>query len=298
MSLNKKIRIVTHDSKFHTDDVFAVATLSILIGDENVEIIRSRLPEVIATGDYVVDTGFVYDESNNRFDHHQPEGAGMRNNGVPYASFGLVWKKYGEKVSGSAAVADLVDHKIIQQIDARDNGIQVGESKIHDLDLYDLEDLFRAFNPGWNETSSSFDETFLEAVNFAKQIILREIARSKGKIEARIITEKIYSEAKDKRIIVLDYYLPTDDVLSKYPEPLFVVYPRIEGNWGVKAVVDDEEAFDARKYLPESWAGEKGRELEKISGVKGAAFCHRNRHLGTAVSKEAAIKMAEIGVCS
>ena len=87
----KKIKIVTHSSGFHTDDVFAVATLLIMLGENaDVEIIRSRDMEVIKTGDYVVDVGGVHDPVTNRFDHHQAGGAGKRENDIPYASFGLV----------------------------------------------------------------------------------------------------------------------------------------------------------------------------------------------------------------
>ena len=45
--MDKKITIVTHSSSFHTDDIFAVATLLIALGeDKNIEIIRSREKEV------------------------------------------------------------------------------------------------------------------------------------------------------------------------------------------------------------------------------------------------------------
>ena len=78
-------RIITHNGGFHTDDVFAVATLLIFLGEEETEVIRSRDPEIIKTGDFVVDTGFIYDPEKNLFDHHQIEGAGERGNGIPYA---------------------------------------------------------------------------------------------------------------------------------------------------------------------------------------------------------------------
>jgi len=115
-----KTRIITHNGKFHTDEVFAVATLKLVLKDE-VEIIRTRDEEIIKTGDYVVDVGFIYDEEKNLFDHHQVGGAGERANGVPYASFGLVWKKFCRKLSNDDEVADIFDKRIVQFIDATDN---------------------------------------------------------------------------------------------------------------------------------------------------------------------------------
>ena len=55
-------KIVTHNSDFHADDVFAVATLQIYLDKlgEKYKIIRSRDPEIIATGDYVLDVGSIY----------------------------------------------------------------------------------------------------------------------------------------------------------------------------------------------------------------------------------------------
>src|SRR3989344_3007663 len=112
------MRIVTHDSGFHTDDIFAVAVLLILFPDA--EVVRSRDPEVQATADFLVDTGMRYDQARRMFDHHQLGGAGVRTNNIPYASFGLVWKKYGEKIAGGRREAEIIDQKVVQPADAHD----------------------------------------------------------------------------------------------------------------------------------------------------------------------------------
>ena len=39
----------------------------------------------------------VYDIGGGEFDHHQAGGNGQRDNGVKYASCGLIWKSYGKK---------------------------------------------------------------------------------------------------------------------------------------------------------------------------------------------------------
>ena len=112
--MQKQMRIVTHSGGFHADDAFAVAAL-LLYREKTAgiaEVVRTRDPAVIAGGDFVVDVGGEYDEARNRFDHHQPGGAGVRPNGVPYASFGLVWKKFGAALSGSVAIAERIDARI------------------------------------------------------------------------------------------------------------------------------------------------------------------------------------------
>src|SRR5690348_4673081 len=105
MEDKKEVKIVTHSGNFHTDDIFAVATLFLLLEkDHTLLVTRSRDMETIAAADYVVDVGGEYDPAQNRFDHHQINGGGQRDNGIPYASFGLVWKHFGSVVSQSEEI--------------------------------------------------------------------------------------------------------------------------------------------------------------------------------------------------
>ena len=69
--MNTVKKLVTHDGSFHTDDIFACATLSILLdkNKENFEVIRTRDEEIIKNGDYVFDLGGIYEPEKNRFDH-------------------------------------------------------------------------------------------------------------------------------------------------------------------------------------------------------------------------------------
>ena len=117
--MKKKIRIITHSGNFHADELLAVAAIEIQLNGTLYEVIRTRDPEVWKTGDYVVDVGGVYDPTANRFDHHQKGGAGERNK-VPYSSFGLVWKHYGEAICGSKEVADGVEARLVYPIDLAD----------------------------------------------------------------------------------------------------------------------------------------------------------------------------------
>src|SRR3989344_1324410 len=110
----KKLKLVTHDGSFHVDDIFAAATLSIYLEKigQNFEIIRTRDEDMIASADYVFDVGGVYDPEKNKFDHHQFGGAGERES-IPYASFGLVWKKFGKNVAGTKEAVDSIERKLV-----------------------------------------------------------------------------------------------------------------------------------------------------------------------------------------
>src|SRR5574344_2298969 len=105
----KKKKVVTHDGDFHTDDIFATAVISIL-EEGKIKIIRTRDKDMFKDADYIYDVGGESDDGQNKFDHHQKGGAGTRINGVSYASFGLVWKKFGAALcDGDIRVAERVD---------------------------------------------------------------------------------------------------------------------------------------------------------------------------------------------
>ncbi len=290
----KPIRIVTHSGAFQPDDVFATATLKIFCGDQ-VEIVRSRDPEIISTGDYVVDVGNIYDPARNRFDHHQLGGAGIRENGIPYSAFGLVWKHFGVRVAGDETTAEEIEKKLVQAIDADDNGVEMYQRGIPDP--YGIENLIYGFMPTWAEHDRDLDDSFLEAVEVALRLLNREIRHSKDKQKATAFVEKAYQEASDKRIIVLDVEYPTTSVLSQHPEPLFTIKPdRQNPAWMIKAVQVSKDTFQHKKLFPESWAGKRDGELQKVTGISDAFFCHKDRWVAGARSKEGAIALAKLAV--
>ncbi len=297
--LPKTYKLITHNGSFHADDIFACATLQILLEKkgESFEIIRTRDPEIIKNGDYIFDVGGIYDPETNRFDHHQVGGAGKHNNGIEYASIGLVWKKYGEEICGSKEIASLINEKIVAPVDAVDNGIDIFTLK-YKTRPYTIQNFLYSFYPRWkDQNEENLLAGFLECVNLAKGILSREITFAKDLIEARVAVLGCYKKMEDKRIIVLDENYPATEVLQDFPEPLFVVYPRASDDfWGVKTVRQDFQTFKNRKDLPSFWAGLHDEELQAITGVSDAVFCHRALFLCVAKSKEGAIKLARIAL--
>lgn len=293
-------KIITHNSGFHTDDLFSVAALQLLLGVNNVEVVRTRDPEIIKTGDYVVDVGNKYDESRNLFDHHQKGGAGEREGGVPYASFGLVWKKFGEELCGSQEVANRVDASLVQPIDARDNGVDIFEVKVENLEPYTIDDVVFAFRPSWSKEGLQYDDAFASALEIARPILEREIARARGEEKADEMIEVKYREATDKRIILIDGGTVGEravKTLHKFKEPLYVVTPVISDvTWKVKGVLSNPPSKRVRKRLPEGWAGKRDDELTRITGVPDAVFCHNRRFMAVVESEEGALKLAKLAV--
>ncbi len=293
-----RVKIVTHSSKFHTDDIFAVATLSLVLGEENIEVIRSRDPEIIKTGDYVVDVGLIYQHDLHRYDHHQEGGAGKRDNGIPYASFGLVWKHFGSQICVNDDIFEKLDKFLVQPIDAGDNGMELVDLRIEGVHPNTIVNFFESYNPTWKIDDIERIEQFMFAVKLARDYILRIVKLYSDLNDAAIEVRSIYEKSSDKRMIVMDKFYPASLAVRDLKEVLFTVYPRGDGNWSVKAVKEDEESFVYRKLLPKNWSGKRDVELENITGVKDATFCHNHLYIATAKSKEAAVKMAEIALNS
>jgi uncharacterized UPF0160 family protein len=316
----KKTIIAVHSGHFHADDAFAVAVLrSVLtydksLGAGNVLVKRTRDENWIARANYVVDVGRVYDASKNRFDHHQQGGAGERDNGIPYAAFGLVWKHYGARLceivfsqnkktnmfasrTNIELAVQRIDEKLVQPIDAVDNGVAIVQEKFSDIRPYDITTIISGMNPEWNEKSDEDDSTerFLTAVSLAEDVLIKEIQGAIRSIEAAEVAMNAYHAAEDKRLIIFDRYVPTSRVFAKLPEPLFVVYPQ-DSKWHIKAVKQNLSGFENRKDLPLAWAGKVDEALEAATGVKGATFCHNKRFIAVAKTREAILTMAKIAL--
>lgn len=287
---------ITHSGSFHADDVVAISILKLI--DPNIKVIRTRDKKVIESkkaDDIVLDVGYAFDPEKFLFDHHQPSYTERRSNGLGYASAGLIWKYFGKQLcDDDEKVWDRVDQKLIQSIDADDLGVLIYQDKDEYNGPYTLPKLIDAFKPVWSE-SLSHDDQFFKAVEIVKEVLKREIIRAKSFVLAQEEVKKAYEQAADKRIIVLDKSYPFQEVLQEFSEPLFIVAnDGVQTTWCIKTIGIKGEGFASRKLLPEAWAGKNGKEFENASGVMGANFCHKDRFIAVANSKEGAVKLAEI----
>ena len=57
------------------------------------------------------------------------------------------------------------------------------------------------------------------------------------------------------------------------------------------ATLIDNKSKAVHRKMPKSWRGLEGKELEKVSGIKGIKFCHRGGWIAAASSRQAAENM-------
>jgi len=284
------LKVVTHNGIFHADDVFSIATLKQVF--PSLQLVRTRDSDILGQADIVVDVGGQYDSDKGRFDHHQRGGAGERENGIPYSSFGLIWKKYGLQICDSQQdVADAVDAGLVSTIDAIDCGHVEGVAE-----GISLSQTISMFNPTWEE-DDDIDKCFDEAVAFASRILERFVASAIGGVKAKEIVAKAIEKAQDPRVIVLDKFTPwkrTVHALSK--DALFMVYPSQTGQWRIQTVPVEPGSFENKKSLPASWGGLSENELRDLTGIDDAMFCHNGLFIAGAESFESVMEMANLAI--
>ncbi|HAR80652.1 MAG TPA: hypothetical protein DCR21_07460, partial [Succinivibrionaceae bacterium] len=83
--------IGTHNGSFHADETMACAIISYLY--ENSQVIRSSDPDELEKADLIIDVSGIND--SRHFDHHSPAFNLSRDNGIRYATAGLMWEKFG-----------------------------------------------------------------------------------------------------------------------------------------------------------------------------------------------------------
>ena len=263
---------MTHAGRFHTDDVFSAALLKII--NPQINIVRSNaVPEGYQ--------GLVFDLGDGAYDHHG-ERASFRENGVQYASFGLLWKEYGCDLV-SEKEAKTFDESFIQPLDIQDNN---GGNNL----------LCRAItqsNPKWDEENADSNEAFFKAVDFAKYILENEIKSMHSTEHAEQIVLDCLKDSKDG-IVILPTGMPWKALLIP-GEAYFVVYPSPRGGYNAQAVPVAVDSQQCKKPFPEAWRG-KREELDEITGLNGMIFCHSHGYLLAAETQEVAIEACRISM--
>lgn len=287
---------ITHAGTFHADEIFATIILSEIMD----QIVLIRLPEV-KESDYP--EKMIYDIGGGKYDHHQVGGNGQRENGVKYASCGLIWKNFGLEVLKKRGVRDaerelvfnIVDRDIIQFIDSNDNG----QAPVIDTDygFMHLSKIIAQFNPCWDEECDR-DDNFYEALQLAKTVWDNFLKNIIHKVAAKEFVDKAIEDSEDG-IMILNRFMPwkefvIDSTNPKAKDINFIIFPSNRGGYCVYTIPVEKDSFESRKLFPVEWGGLRDEALQKATGVDTAKFCHNARFLCTTLTLKDALKIASI----
>jgi uncharacterized UPF0160 family protein len=261
--------------------------------------VRTRDRDALAQADLRVDVGFRDDASSGDFDHHQRDFGAVRDSGVGYASFGLVWREFGARIcDGDQEVADAVDETLVQPVDANDTGQRLTQSLIDGARPMTISGIIGGFNARWDEalTPGEERERFDAAVALAGDILAREVASAASGHRSKRIVREAIAATPDARVVELPVNAPWKQVLvTTAGDALFVIYPKRQG-FGLEAVPRELGSFENRRDLPAAWAGLEGADLVAATGVPDALFCHARRFLAVARSRAGINRLAELAL--
>ena len=272
----------THDGAFHADEVTACALLLLYGLIDQDKIIRTRNQKELDKLEYVCDVGGIYDSKIKRFDHHQIEYKGS------LSSAGMILKY----LQGEGLIEDefyhYINRALVIGVDAIDNG-QITQKLGH----CSFSGVITNFVPcDYGMDSTGLDKAFYQALDFA----LGHIKRSRE----RFLYIKSCKEAVNESMKKGQDYL-----LFEKPMPwmenffeldgaghpaLFVIMPSGE-YWKLRGIPPSyDQKMKVRKPLPKKWAGLLEEDLQKVTNIKGAIFCHKGRFISIWKTKEDAIK--------
>ncbi len=331
----KKITVVVHNGLFHADDIFACVLLGEVFGFSSLKIIRTRDEKYFEKADFVVDVGKIYDAGENwkYFDHHQQLGFN-RANGWPYAAFGLIWRSLGILMTGDQEIADQLENVLVMHVDATDCGyipdskalaawkvrggeiLEVGGlsrkqkeaafEKISDflsrnsrsITGYSVSKAISAFNNNWDENERNTSKNFIEAMKFARQILEREVTRLQSNKNGGKELSNLVLMSGNQEILVLDKYVPLNSDSLVESNIKYIIFPDSgnDGQWDVKCVPTENGGFESKIPFPAEWGASENTDLQRITGIKDAVFCHKSRFIAGARSVEGAKALAELSL--
>ena len=200
----------THAGIFHADELFCTALFRIL--NPEFKVTRGFKPEES-------NADVIYDIGGGEFDHHgEPEfrddGAG-----IPYASFGKVWRKYGCLFLNEAGQKRF-DRQFVERLDAHDNGGARNQ----------LSEVISSLNPNWDDPTETPDTQFYIALDFVQGILQRQIVSAQAFEKAENIANDV--KGQDTVVGVIEHFAPIIGYLAgNQSNKKFLVYPAIRGGW-------------------------------------------------------------------
>lgn len=316
--------IGTHNGSFHADETMACAIISYLY--ENSQVIRSRDLDELEKADLIIDVSGIND--SRHFDHHSPAFNLSRDNGIRYATAGLMWEKFGleflkkivsrefsEPVSQEVLKKALlrIDTEVMSMIDLDDNG-QLTEY-VQDIINPQTPDEYRIVNklnefyqnspaipyivamsnlPGLVQEEQ--DKAFMNTVKILKGILVNA---SINAINTETGIAKVVESYQGGELLIMHEKLPwTQAVFANmelFCNCLLAVYPDREMRWRVQSLpLSKGQRFVNRLSAPKEWRGLNDEALDKVTGLKNLNFIHRSGFTGGASTFEDDLDLAKL----
>lgn len=247
---------VTHDGRFHCDDVFGYVVLRLALGVSEAgrdhALMRTLDPSVIAAADYAWDVGV-------------PGGgdAGTEEGIAASGTAGRIWATYGEMavrvlLAPKAAqlagiIAEMIAVTLVRHIDAA--MAETGACP----DPIGLAALVADCNLAWDDpflgNPDAEDGAFLAAADLVADVLRRRVAMVRARLAADASVLAAHRRSADPRLLQLERELPWQASVRAHRLPvLCAIYPEPDGTWMVDATPPEWVSCPDEAALPRAWA--------------------------------------------
>jgi uncharacterized UPF0160 family protein len=275
----------THNGTFHADEVTACALLELFDLIDSDKIHRTRDLSLLNQCEYVCDVGGIYDSSRKLFDHHQVDYTGT----LSSAGMVLLYLKEIGKITSDEYT--FLNNALIMGVDAHDNG-----TGVFLLGVCSYSQLISNFTPISHESlPETQDLAFMEAFYFASGHLHRLWRRHKYILSCKKLV--IDAMRQNSGCLFFEHSIPWMENFfdlngAEHPAK-FVIMPSGD-HWKLRGIPPTmRQNMQVRIPLPIEWAGLLDVELQKISNIPGAIFCHKGRFISVWETKEDAFKALE-----
>ncbi|MBF8262433.1 MAG: hypothetical protein HW387_98 [Parachlamydiales bacterium] len=272
----------THDGSFHADEVTACSLLLLFKKIDADKIFRTRRSAILAQCEYVCDVGGEYNPMKKRFDHHQ---SGYRGS---LSSAGMVLQYLKESGCIEPSLYDYFNEVLIMGVDAHD----IGVAKV-EIGTSSFSQVVSNFMPIEYEASDEeMLKAFWRAVGFVVEYLDRLRQRHDYILKCKaIVREKMNAGGN---VLIFDAPIPWMENFFEMNGDVhpaeFVIMPA-GPHWKLRGIPPNmADRMKVRHPLPEKWAGLHDEDLQKVSGIEGAVFCHKGRFISIWKTREDAIK--------
>ena len=294
------ISVQVHGGKMHADDIFAVAITKICLEGKKQVV---RVPSTDPSWDLRLDCGGEISFTDDKIvlDHHQRTKYAVDSNGVKMAACNLAWNVFKFKyfthewsdleITSVMAKMDL----FFKEIAAVDNGDEEAAKTATETSMNTVMGYFNVDPVAPAEIrEQSFDNAVMVAELLLKQMIT--YTRRTARMLDRAMDEIEEAADDGTHVIRMSTVLPWLQVMKMHPElfvdKFLVTYPSIRDEqlqYYIQAIpIDVSNPFSQRVSAPEAWHGLRDKELQDITGVKEALFCHASGFLTTASTQAGA----------
>lgn len=174
-----------------------------------------------------------------------------------------------------------LNHALIYGVDEQDNGRFFSPSGV-----CSFSDIIKIYNPEEDRDCSDVDFAF--ALRFTLDLLKRLRRKFRYDRECRDIVSAAMQ--KDAFCLYFDRPLAWQENFfflggDRHPAA-FVCFPTCD-QWVLRGIPPSlDRRMEVRIPFPEHWAGLLGKELEEVSGIPGAIFCHKGLFLSVWGSRE------------